>query len=353
MNNKEINSLSFWFHVTDNCNLTCDYCYISTLETKKNMQDIVVYQFLDKLQETLKLHPSIKTITIRLAGGEPLTAFHKWKNSIEILITKLKKNNLTLQIRILTNLTILTDEMILFFKKCNIILGVSLDGLNDFHNKYRKFENGKGSFLRVENNITKLQRHNILFAVLVTISNDNIDGIFNLVKFLLDNNITFRLADAKGNYIDRVKIQEVLDKCYEIMDNYIEKGFSAQYKHILCDLNILEPSSTPCNMGVNACAIYIDGSIYFCHSQFGKNNSLGSLFDKEDIVTILKKGMKFHSLSEECQSCEFLSICAGGCPLYRTKDNKSPMCNIFKSSIPKIQKMIWKEEQLDKVLEND
>ena len=110
---------------------------------------------------------------------------------------------------------------------------------------------------------------------------------------------------------------------------------------------MINPSTTPCRMGVDACAIYLDGSIYFCHSQFGKNNALGSIFDNIDIVSILKKGLKFHSLSEECNLCEFKTICVGGCPLYRTKDNKSPMCSIFKSSIPKIQKMIFRDSQIN------
>lgn len=347
MNENNITTLNFWFHLTDNCNLNCDYCYISTLETKKNMSRLVIFQFIDKLIETLTMYPLIQNVTIKLAGGEPLSTFNQWKNLIKILIAKIEEKNIFLKLRILTNLTIVNMKMIEFFKKYNIILGISLDGLENYHNQYRKFKNGNGSFSTVQANILKLQQEDIPFAILVTISNNNMDGIIELVKFLLKNNITFRLADAKGVFNDRVKLQTILDSCHALMDNYIEKGFSPKYKYVLCDLNMITSSNTPCSMGVNSCAIYIDGSIYFCHSQFGTNNPLGSIFDNDNIVSILQKGMKFHSLSEECNLCEFRTICAGGCPLYRTEANKSPMCSIFKSSIPKIQKMIQRDIKIN------
>lgn len=48
MNENNITTLNFWFHLTDNCNLNCDYCYISTLETKKNMSRLVIFQFINR-----------------------------------------------------------------------------------------------------------------------------------------------------------------------------------------------------------------------------------------------------------------------------------------------------------------
>ncbi len=332
-----ITSLNFWVHLTDNCNLTCDYCYISTLDTQKSMSKNTINEFSNKLSQTILMYPNIKTITLKLAGGEPLSKFNFWNDEVQLLINKLEKLEIKLNIRIITNLTILNNEIINFCKINNITFAVSLDGLNEYHDKYRKFKNQKGSYSTIENNLLKLKNSKVLFAILITISNDNLDGILDLVKYLLTNNITFRLADAKGVNVDKVKLLEVLDNCYELMKNY--NNFNTKYKHLLCDLNLIEPSETPCSMGVSGGAIYINGDIYFCHSQFGSNQSLGNLFKTNDLLLTIKKGYKFHSLSDECKDCEFKNICAGGCPLYRTYDNKSPMCEIFKSTIPKIKKL--------------
>lgn len=156
------------------------------------------------------------------------------------------------------------------------------------------------------------------------------DGLIKFVSILLKYNISFRIADAKGENVNRNKLAKVLDKCYEIMNSY--PNFDIRYKHLLCDLNTIEESSTPCSMGVNGAAIYINGDIYFCHSQFGTNQALGNIFDQENLINQIQKGFKYHSLSEECKKCEFKKICANLiCPLYQNKENKSPMCNIFKT----------------------
>ena len=61
---ENITSLNFWVHLTDNCNLTCDYCYISTLETQKSMSENTIHEFSNKLNQTILKHPDIKTITL-------------------------------------------------------------------------------------------------------------------------------------------------------------------------------------------------------------------------------------------------------------------------------------------------
>jgi len=183
MNN--ITSLNFWVHLTDNCNLTCDYCYISTLETQKSMSTDTIQEFSNKLSQTISKYPNIKTITLKLAGGEPLSKFNLWNDEIQSLINKLKKLEIKINIRIVTNLTILNDDIIEFCKINNITFAVSLDGINEYHDKYRKFKNQKGSYTIIENNLLKLKNSKVLFAILVTISNDNLDGILKLVNIYL------------------------------------------------------------------------------------------------------------------------------------------------------------------------
>lgn len=336
--NKQIDTIGFWIHLTDNCNLTCDYCYISTLKEKMIMSSNVIEQLIYKLNEVIRIHPNIKNISLKLAGGEPLTKFHNWKNEIEKLIYIFKSQKINLNIRILTNLTILDDEIIKYCIKNEIYFSVSLDGLDYYHNKYRKFKNGKGSFNIVKNNLFKLDQNKIKYSILVTISNYNLDGIVDLIKFLIRNKISFRLADEKGSNVDRNKIIKVLNECYLLIKS--DKNFDIKNKHVLCDLNIINESKYPCSMGISSGAIYTNGDIFFCHSQFGSKKILGNLNDSEDLLEIIHKGLKFHSLSVECSNCNFKTICAGGCPLYRNNENKTPMCNVFKQVIPKIQDII-------------
>lgn len=343
---KSISSLTFWFHLTDHCNLTCSYCYISTLDTQKNMSKVTIDQFSTKIIEVIERYDHIDEITLKLAGGEPLVTFKHWQVPIQKLIDTLNNTRVKLKLRILTNLTALTDRIIEFSKQNHIVYGVSLDGLGDYHDQYRKYSTGKGSFQTVKKNIERLKENNIPVAILVTISKQNMQGIVELVRYLLKENITFRLADAKGDDINKEELLQVLNHCYDLVEAYVEQGFSIENKHVLCDLNLISPSKTACPMGVNGAAIYLNGDIFFCHSQFGSDTAIGTIFEERDIVQIIQSGRHFHTeLSDECKACMYSMICSGGCPLYKTKENKSPMCGIFKATIPRIYSIIAKEKK--------
>jgi len=347
VSDKSISSLTFWFHLTDHCNLTCSYCYISTLETQKNMSELTINQFSKKIIEVINQYDHIDEITLKLAGGEPLVSFKHWHQPIQNLIDTLNNTRVNIKLRILTNLTVLTDSIIKFSKTNHIVYGVSLDGLDDYHDEYRKDSTGKGTFQVVKKNIECLKDNNIAVAILVTISEKNMEGIVELVEYLLKENITFRLADAKGDDINKTDLLKVLNNCYDLIEAYIEQGFSIENKHVLCDLNLISPSKTACPMGVNGAAIYLNGDVFFCHSQFGSDTAIGSIFETRDILQIIQSGRYFHAeLSDECKACMYSMICSGGCPLYKTKDNKSPMCGIFKATIPRIYSIIAKEKKV-------
>lgn len=81
-------SLNFWIHTTNRCNLSCSYCYISTLHTPGGMSEETKQQLLNKLIETVKKR-NIRYIKFRLAGGEPLTQFKSWRRSHSFLLLTL------------------------------------------------------------------------------------------------------------------------------------------------------------------------------------------------------------------------------------------------------------------------
>ena len=94
-------SLAFWIHTTNACNLGCSYCYISTLNTGKAMPDHVQQQLITKLVETTT-RQDITNIRLRLAGGEPLSQFHSWKVFIPQAKAALANVGCNLEISFLT-----------------------------------------------------------------------------------------------------------------------------------------------------------------------------------------------------------------------------------------------------------
>ena len=260
------------------------------------------------------------------------------------LVKRLREKGVNVSIGILTNMTILNDEIIDFLKKEKIGLGVSLDGLEEYNDKNRVYANGKGSFKVLKENLTRLKAENIRFGIMTVVSNGNLDGIEELTKFLIENNMSFRFSDVKDTEFDREKFYQKLMSVYDIMEKNIENGFSFKNKHSLCDLNIKSPSENVCSMGINGAAIYLDGSIYFCHTHFGTDKRIGTLFDDKDLLEIIESGNHYTgTLSPECDECMYKMVCAGGCPVYRV-NGKSLECELFKKTIPRIYKLLAKEK---------
>lgn len=181
-------NLNFWLQVTDACNLACRYCYIPSLNSKQVFNP----NLFDLLTRKLLTVNGLRTVNIKLAGGEPLVAFKKWRAGIIQLRQVLADHGIALQLRLITNLTMLTDAMISFIRDNAIAISVSLDGLVTYHDKNRIFPSTqKGTFEIVDKNIKRLKAAGITPSVMVTVTSDNHKGIPDLVEYLVKNDLTF------------------------------------------------------------------------------------------------------------------------------------------------------------------
>ncbi len=328
-------SLNFWIHTTDACNLGCSYCYISTLNTSKGMKDEVQEQLLYKLKEVV-FRRNIRHIVLRLAGGEPLGQFKMWKLFIPHAIDALAKVGCKLEFAFITNLTILNDEIISFSKEYKISYGVSLDGVDDIHDATRSFRSGRGSFKIVDANLRKLVSENISVSITTVVSNHNLRGLTGLTRYLVSLDLRFRYSIVKGENIDAELLDEHLSKSYNIMREAIEDGWQFAKRFQFCDLKPNELGFQTCASGFSGGAIYVDGAFKYCHVHFGQETpNKHSIFNQElDLVEMIENGEHFEDeKSSDCKKCRYRSVCTSGCPVYRI-DGKDPQCSLYHRFIP-------------------
>ncbi|MBL4898944.1 MAG: radical SAM protein [Colwellia sp.] len=335
----EVESLSFWVQMTDKCNLACDYCYIPSLNSRKKIIDNLFDVLFRKLIELKE----IKSVNIKLGGGEPLLCFNEWNEKLLTFKKNLDKHNITLNVRIISNLTKVDTRIVNYLLENNIQLSVSLDGVKEYHDKNRIFINGNGSYDTVINNIGYVRDKGLLPSIMTTVTSENTKGVSPIVKEAIKNDTTFRVSDVKGESLSNQQLDSVFEEVYELLDEGLDKGYPVSKRVVFSDLNTHIPKPQPCSMGVNGAAIYLDGSIYFCHTQFDKGTPVGTLFEEENLLNIIKRGFEYHNNQhEDCLKCSFKLVCASGCPLYRV-DGKSSMCSSYQKIIPKIYKLYAKE----------
>ncbi|MBF4338629.1 radical SAM protein, partial [Vibrio anguillarum] len=218
------------------------------------------------------------------------------------------------------------------------------DGLGDTHDQHRKHKNGAGSFAVVMTNIERLHERGISPSVMITVAGDNYLGVPALVEYLIERDMTFRISDAKGGYLTPAQFEQTMDTVNALLDKAVDKGYPVSRRVIFSDLRTHEAASTPCSMGSHAAAIYLDGSVYFCHTEFQKGQPLGHLSGEQNLLSIIRSGRQKHfGLSDDCQQCQYRFVCAGGCPLYRV-NGKSSMCNVYKKIISQVFNIYNKED---------
>ncbi|MCF0072476.1 radical SAM protein [Dyadobacter sp. CY261] len=341
---ERLRSLNFWIHTTNKCNLSCSYCYISTLQSTGGMQTDVQEQLLKKLVDTAKQR-GIEKVNLRLAGGEPLIHFRSWRDFIGDAMSTLRVVQCELNVSFLTNLTVLNDEIISFATENNIGFGVSLDGLNQYHDQTRTFASGEGAFARTERNLLRLVANKIQVSVSTVITNENLPGLPDLTRFLVDLDIPFRFSIVKGQSIDAELLEHGLNESFTIMEDAIRRGWKFSRRHQFCDLKPTELGFQTCASGYSGGAIYVDGNLKYCHVHFGDESRKSlSIFDEElDLVDMIEEVSHGEDIrSEDCKRCKYRSICTSGCPVYRV-NGKDPQCSIYHKFIPRIYDLLAME----------
>ena len=270
-----------------------------------------------------------------------MSQFKSWKDFIPEAKTTLKDLGCDLAVSFITNLTILNEEILEFSKANNINYGVSVDGLEKYHDLTRKFRSGAGSFKTIDNNLRELLAHNIPVSVNTVVNNDNLKGLPSLTRYLIDLDIPFRYSIVKGEDLNAELLEKCLSEAYAIMREAIQTGWRFSNHHQFCDLKPNELGFQTCASGFSGGAIYVDGTLNYCHVHFGDQTELSNtIFNNEmDLVDMIQQGSHYEDMkSKDCDLCKYKSICTSGCPVYRV-NGKDPQCSIYHTFIPLIYEL--------------
>jgi uncharacterized protein len=74
-----------------------------------------------------------------------------------------------------TNGTLLTDEWCIFLKENNFLVGISIDGPQEFHDEYRRNKQGQPSFYKVKKGIDLLKKHGVEYNAMAVVNDYNVD----------------------------------------------------------------------------------------------------------------------------------------------------------------------------------
>lgn len=343
------------------CNLNCDYCYY---RSKGNGEKTVINDRI--LEEFIKQYLAFPQFTFQFIwhGGEPTLAgvdFFENVISLQQFYGRGKKISNEIQ----TNATLINEKWIDFFEKNQFHVGVSIDGPQEIHNKYRKDHLGKGSFEKVMRGIFLLRESNLQWGALVVLTEASLGSEERIFEFLVRNRIyNFDLLPIVSPHKKQIPPDDYSISPGEFYKTIV-KIFNLWWKLDEPNIHIrlfqemiqalLKRRPLRCICKSPGCANYLtldwDGTIYPCEAFVGiEDFNFGNISNstlKEILASNRYQNFATKTKGEdlECRYCEWWRICPGRCIFdqYKFGGNlieKDFLCGVRRMFFPYLEKKI-------------
>lgn len=206
---------SIHIEIASECNERCVHCYIPHSEKNKSISDDLFYRIIEEGRE-------LNIINVILSGGEPL--LHK-----DIIPFLQRCRELDLSVNVLTNLTLLTDDIVDEMKK-NPLISVQTSLYSIDPEIHDLITLKKGSCEKTKNGILKLISVGIPVQISCPIMKQNKNSFYDVVKWGAKYNIgvatepvIFAAYDhTNGNLTNRLEIEEIGD----VIDKMMSDGYA-------------------------------------------------------------------------------------------------------------------------------
>ncbi|MFC4651363.1 radical SAM/SPASM domain-containing protein [Lactococcus nasutitermitis] len=298
-------------HLNYDCNLKCSYCYQNVISNKMVMSgdtERAVIQFIDKLVED----KNPEYIDLNFIGGEPMLHVDKIKRIMQACNKMSKNFNFSaVSNGTFGNTSQLNELADLGLKEYFI----TLDGLESEHDRYRKYQNGRGSFSTIIKNIKKMQEKFPEIKVLINsnLNEENKRKVPELLDYLIQQDVLYPVVfsevidTAASKFNGTIKDGET--SWYDAHKAAIDRGY--HYKPYTREIDLA------CSRNIaNYYIIGADGFLFSCIEAVGMNefrqchtSDYGTAMF--DIIRSQTQDVKYSS--KRCNSCEFLPHCDGGC----------------------------------------
>ena len=152
------------------CNLDCHYCYyLDKAEIYHGRQPRMSEDMLETLTKQYIESNDVPEVTFNWHGGEPLVMgldFYRKAVELQRRFASGKIIHNTLQ----TNGTLVTPEWADFFRANDFLIGISIDGPADIHDKFRKDKGGQPTFNKVMHAVSLLRQRGVQFNTMTTVN---------------------------------------------------------------------------------------------------------------------------------------------------------------------------------------
>ena len=338
------------------CNLDCKYCYYLEKNNLYNtsqrhlMTDEMLEQFTQEYIEAQTMNQVLFT----WHGGEPLMRsidFYKKALALQKKYAHGKQIDNVIQ----TNGTLLTDEWCEFFAKNHWLVGISIDGPQEYHDHYRVTPAGKPSWEKVMQGISLLKKHRVEWNAMAVVNAYNAEHPLEFYHFFRDNGCQYlqftpiverltehedgrtlaSLADDREIPLADASVtpQQWGNFLCTIFDDWVRHDVGKTFVEIFdCTLanwmGVLPGICAYSKECGHAGVMEHNGDVYSCDHFVFPEYKLGNIREQSLIDMLYGEKqqafsrLKHTSLPRQCKECDMEFACHGECPKNRFEKDK-------------------------------
>ena len=338
------------------CNLACKYCYY--LE-KNNLYDkshrhIMSDEMLEQFTREYIEAQTMPQVLFTWHGGEPLMRsidFYKKALTLQKKYARGRRIDNVIQ----TNGTMLTDEWCEFFAQNNWLVGISIDGPQEYHDHYRLTTTGNPSWQKVMHGIELLKKHHVEWNAMAVVNAYNANHPLEFYHFFKDNGCQYlqftpiverltqhqdgrtlaSLADDKEIPLADFSVtpEQWGNFLCAIFEEWVHNDVGKMFVEIFdCTLaNWMGVLPGICAYSKNcghAGVMEHNGDVYSCDHFVFPEYKLGNIRDHTLIEMLYGdkqhafSRLKHTSLPRQCKECDMEFACHGECPKNRFEKDK-------------------------------
>ncbi len=334
------------------CNLACDYCYY--LEKGKLYPDeknqVMSEQLLEKFIQEYLESQTMPEVLFTWHGGETLMrpiGFYKKALELQRRYGRGRQIDNCIQ----TNGTLLNDEWCRFLKDNHFLVGISIDGPQEYHDEYRRNKQGLPSFHKVMKGIELLKKYQVEYNAMAVVNDYNVEdplAFYHFFKEIECHYIQFapiveRLhthADGRQLATPSQPDSEVRlapfsvdagqwgDFLCTLFDEWLKEDVGTYYIQLFDATlaNWVGEQPGVCTLARHcghAGVMEFNGDVYACDHFVFPEYKLGNIHTQTLTgMMYSERQLRFGSdkqdkLPASCKACEYLFACNGECPKNR------------------------------------
>jgi uncharacterized protein len=322
------------------CNLDCVYCYYLEKEALYPERKGMAFRMPDDVLEAyvrqyLESQPGPE-VTFAWQGGEPtLLGVEFFERALEL--QEHYAQGRSVQNSLQTNGTLLDDRWGEFLARNRFLVGVSVDGPAQVHDKYRVDKGGGRTHAQVLRGIEVLKRHGVEFNLLTTLNANNVKRPLELYRYLRSLGTPYlqfipvvERHSPTATIASRQSVPPAAfgDFLCAVFDEWVRQDvgrvfvqfFDSTLATWLTGRASMCVHSEVCGSGL---AMEHNGDLYSCDHFVYPEFRLGNILELPMADMVASEGQqafgldKRDSLPRYCRECPVRSLCHGDCPKHR------------------------------------